>query len=68
VLQTFWGDLESLHIGHTAVTDELQPSALKLIVSLARNVQTLDIASLEELLSKLSTDAAGSICTLFNVS
>jgi hypothetical protein len=59
VLQTFWGDLES-----TAVTEELQPSALKHIVSLARNVQTLDIAALEALLSKVSTDAAANTCTL----
>lgn len=44
------------------MTEELQSSALKRIVSLARNVQKLDVASVEELLSKLSLDAAGSIC------
>ena len=69
VLQNFWGSLEKLHIGHTSVTEELQSSALKRIVSLARNVEKLDIASVEELLSKVSLDAAGTICTFhFNTS
>ena len=63
-LQNFWAGLESLHIGHTSVTEELQSSALKRIVSLARNVEKLDIASVEELLSKLSLESAGTICAL----
>lgn len=61
MLQNFWGGLEGLHVGHTAVTDELQSSALQRIVSLARNVQRLDVASVEELVSKLSADTVGTI-------
>lgn len=63
-LQAFWSGLDSVHIGHTAVTDDLQSSALKRIVSLARNVRKLDIAYVEELLSKLALDTTGSVCML----
>eukprot|EP00892_Ulva_mutabilis_P000653 jgi/Ulvmu1/10589/UM065_0043.1 len=52
----FWGSLDHLRIGHTAVSDDLQATALKLLVYLAKNVKSLDVASLEELLSKLASN------------
>jgi hypothetical protein len=68
MLQSFWTGLESLHIGHTAVTEELQASALNRIVYLARNVRHLDVASVEELLSKLSPGTSGPVCALLTLS
>lgn len=61
--QDFWGGLEQLRIGHTAVSDDLQATALKLLVYLAKHVKVLDVASLEELLSKLASNPMSPVCT-----
>lgn len=61
-LQDFWGSLQHLEIGHTAVSDDLQATALKAMVCLAKNVQSLNVASLEELLSKLASNPMSPVC------
>lgn len=58
-VQEFWARLEHLKIGHTAVADDLQAAARKMLAGLASNVASANLVTLDDLLPSGLTGPRG---------